>query len=91
PAVTSSVLSLVPRAAPLAAVRDPALFDEVVKRAFAARRKMLRRALGAGFGEPIAAAALEASGIAGTRRAEELSVADFARLADALGAAGGKA
>ena len=84
PAVTSSVMSLVPRAAPLAPVRDPALFDEVVKRAFATRRKMLRRALAAGFGEESAAAALAASGIAGTRRAEELSVAEFARLADAF-------
>jgi 16S rRNA (adenine1518-N6/adenine1519-N6)-dimethyltransferase len=88
PAVISSVLSLVPRAAPQAAVRDPALFDEVVKRAFATRRKMLRRALAAGFGEEAAAAALAASGIAGTKRAEELSVAEFARLADAFSAAG---
>jgi 16S rRNA (adenine1518-N6/adenine1519-N6)-dimethyltransferase len=84
PAVTSSVMSLVPRAAPLAPVRDPALFDEVVKRAFATRRKMLRRALAAGFDEPVVAEALAASGIAGTRRAEELSVAEFARLADAF-------
>jgi 16S rRNA (adenine1518-N6/adenine1519-N6)-dimethyltransferase len=88
PAVTSSVLSLVPRAAPLAPVRDAALFDEVVKRAFATRRKMLRRALWAGFGEQAAAEALASAGIAGTRRAEELSVAEFARLADAFAAAG---
>ena len=91
PAVISSVLSLVPRPAPLAPVRDPALFEEVVKRAFATRRKMLRRALGDGFGEEVAAAALAASGIAGTKRAEELSVADFARLADAFADAGVKA
>ncbi len=84
PAVTSSVLSLVPRAAPLAAVRDAALFEEVVKQGFATRRKMLRRALAARFGEEVVGAALAASGIAGTKRAEELSVADFARLADAL-------
>jgi 16S rRNA (adenine1518-N6/adenine1519-N6)-dimethyltransferase len=90
PAVTSSVLSLVPRAAPLAAVRDAALFEEVVKQAFATRRKMLRRALAARFGEEGAAAALAASGIAGTRRAEELSVAEFARLADALAGAPAK-
>jgi 16S rRNA (adenine1518-N6/adenine1519-N6)-dimethyltransferase len=88
PAVTSSILSLQPRAAPLAPVREPTLFDEVVKRAFATRRKMLRRALGDGFGEARAALALAASGIAGTKRAEELSVADFARLADAFAAAG---
>jgi 16S rRNA (adenine1518-N6/adenine1519-N6)-dimethyltransferase len=84
PAVTSSVLRLVARAAPLAPARDPALFDELVKQAFATRRKMLRRTLAAAFGEKAATAALAASGIAGTRRAEELSVADFAHLADAL-------
>jgi 16S rRNA (adenine1518-N6/adenine1519-N6)-dimethyltransferase len=83
PAVTSTVIRLRPRAQPLADVRDPALFARVVREAFGARRKMLRRALEPGFGLR-AAAALEAAGIAGTRRAEELAVADFARLANAL-------
>ena len=83
PAVTSTVLRLRPRAQPLAAVRDSALFARVVREAFGARRKMLRRALEPGFGAR-AAVALEAAGIAGTRRAEELAVADFARLANAL-------
>jgi 16S rRNA A1518/A1519 N6-dimethyltransferase RsmA/KsgA/DIM1 with predicted DNA glycosylase/AP lyase activity len=55
----------------------------VVREAFGARRKMLRRALEPGFGAR-AAAALQAADIAGTRRAEELSVADFARLTNAL-------
>ena len=86
PSVTSSVLGLTPRAAPLAPVRDAALFEDVVKQAFATRRKMLRRALGSAFGDAAAGAALIASGIEGTKRAEELSVADFARLADALAA-----
>ena len=84
PAVTSSVLGLVARAAPLAPVRDTALFEAVVKQAFATRRKMLRGALGPHFGEEAVAAAFAATGIAGTKRAEELSVPDFARLADAL-------
>lgn len=83
PAVTSTVVRLRPRAQPLAAVRDPALFERVVREAFGTRRKMLRRALDAAFGER-AVPALAAAGIAGTRRAEELSVADFARLANAL-------
>jgi len=87
PAVTSSVVSLTPRAAPLAPVRDPGLFEAVVKQAFATRRKMLRGALGPRFGEQAVAAAFAASGIAGTKRAEQLSVADFARLTDALAAA----
>ena len=84
PAVTSTVLRLRPRPRPLAEVKDPQLFARVVREAFGARRKMLRRALEPGFGGGRAAAALEAAGIAGTRRAEELAVADFARLANAL-------
>ena len=85
PAVTSSVLRLRPRQTPLAPVRDPAQFAQVVKQAFAARRKMLRRALEPLAGAEAATRALASSGILGTRRAEELSVAEFARLADAFG------
>jgi 16S rRNA (adenine1518-N6/adenine1519-N6)-dimethyltransferase len=88
PAVTSSIVSLVPRPAPLAPVRDAALFEAVVKQAFATRRKMLRGALSAQFGDDAVAAAFAATGIAGTKRAEELSVAEFARLANALAEAG---
>lgn len=86
PAVTSTVLRLRPRATPLAPVRDPGLFASVVKQAFAARRKMLRRALDPGFGGARAARAFATANIEGTRRAEELSVAEFARLTDALAA-----
>jgi 16S rRNA (adenine1518-N6/adenine1519-N6)-dimethyltransferase len=84
PQVTSSVMLLEPRAAPLAPARDPALFDEVVKHAFGTRRKMLRRALEPAFGADAVGPALAEAGIEGTLRAEQLSVADFARLADAL-------
>jgi 16S rRNA (adenine1518-N6/adenine1519-N6)-dimethyltransferase len=84
PSVTSTVLRLRPRAKPLAPVRDPAHFARVVKQAFGARRKMLRRALEPLAGAQAAADALARAGIEGTRRAEELSVADFARLADAF-------
>jgi 16S rRNA (adenine1518-N6/adenine1519-N6)-dimethyltransferase len=90
PSVTSSVMRLVPRAAPLAPVTDAALFAEVVKQAFSTRRKMLRRALEPGFGEVLVARALAAAGIDETLRAERLSVADFARLANALDAARGE-
>lgn len=83
PAVTSTVFRLRPREKPLAQVTDPNLFSRVVREAFGARRKMLRRALEPEFGVR-AAAALDAAGIPGTRRAEELAVADFARLANAL-------
>jgi 16S rRNA (adenine1518-N6/adenine1519-N6)-dimethyltransferase len=83
PAVTSSVVRLRPRQEPLAPVKDAELFARVVREAFGARRKMLRRALEPAFGER-AAEALAAANVEGTRRAEELSVADFARLANAL-------
>ncbi len=86
PAVTSTVLRLRPRPTPWAPVRDQALFASVVKQAFAARRKMLRRALEPGFGSERAARAFATAHIEGTRRAEELSVAEFARLTDALAA-----
>jgi 16S rRNA (adenine1518-N6/adenine1519-N6)-dimethyltransferase len=89
PAVTSTVMRLRPRPAPSAAVADATLFAAVVKAAFATRRKMLRRSLAAAFGEPVARAALAAAGIAETRRAEELSVAELARLAGAIAAAQG--
>ena len=84
PAVTSTVLRLRPRPTPLAPVRDPAQFARVVKQAFAGRRKMLRRGLEPLAGGEAAARALACAGILGTRRAEELSVAEFARLADAF-------
>lgn len=84
PAVTSTVVRLRPRAESLGEVRDPALFDHLVREAFGTRRKMLRRALEPAFGARAIAVALDAAGIAGTRRAEELSVAELARLANAL-------
>jgi hypothetical protein len=45
---------------------------------------MLRRSLGDPFGAEVAAEALAAADVRGTRRAEELAVAEFGRLADAL-------
>jgi len=87
PKVTSSVMRLDSLAAPLAPVADARLFERVVKEAFGTRRKMLRRALEPAFGAEAIAGAFERTGIQGTRRAEELTVADFARLSDAIGEA----
>jgi 16S rRNA (adenine1518-N6/adenine1519-N6)-dimethyltransferase len=83
PAVTSSVVRLVPRAKPLAA--ETALMERATAAAFGQRRKMLRQSLTA-LGVNTAAL-LAATGIDGTRRAEALSVAEFVALANALGAA----
>ncbi len=85
PSVTSTVVRLRPRQQPLAQVHDVSMFASLVREAFGARRKMLRRALEPAFGAR-ASAALAEAGIEGTRRAEELAVADFARLANALSA-----
>jgi 16S rRNA (adenine1518-N6/adenine1519-N6)-dimethyltransferase len=81
PKVTSSVVSLVPRATPLAPASKAAL-ERVTAAAFGQRRKMLRaslRTLGV-MPEPL----LDAAGITPTARAEELSVAQFCALARAL-------
>jgi 16S rRNA (adenine1518-N6/adenine1519-N6)-dimethyltransferase len=84
PQVISSVFSLVPRAAPLAPVPSHELFAAVVRHAFGARRKMLRRALEPAFGQEPVMRALAHAGIDETRRAETLSVEEFGALTGAL-------
>ena len=82
PSVTSSLVRLVPRPAPLAC--DRALLESVTQAAFGQRRKMLRqslRSLGANVNALLAAANIDP-----TARAEDLSVADFVALARALAA-----
>lgn len=80
PSITSTVVELIPRAEPLAPA-DPRAMEVVVAAAFGQRRKMLRSSLRSLTGD--AAALLEAAGIDGTRRAEELSVEEFCALARA--------
>jgi 16S rRNA (adenine1518-N6/adenine1519-N6)-dimethyltransferase len=60
--------------------KDPALFARVVTAAFSQRRKMLRNTLREFIGE----ADLAALGITPTARAEDIAVADYVRLANAL-------
>ncbi|CAB4717302.1 unannotated protein [freshwater metagenome] len=58
----------------------------VIDAAFAQRRKSLRAALSQFAGSPaLSESALVAAGIDPGARGEALGVADFARLADALG------
>ena len=80
PAVTSSVVELVPRADPLPC--DARLLSAVTEAAFGQRRKMLRQALRSLGAEP--AALLEEAGIAPTSRAEEVPIEGFVGLAQAL-------
>ena len=81
PKVASSVVAIVPRAAPLAPA-DKVVLERVTAAAFGQRRKMLRaslKSLGAAP-EPLLARA----GLPPTARAEELAVEQFCALARAL-------
>lgn len=83
PKVTSSLVHLVPRAAPLPCGRE--WLERATGAAFGQRRKMLRhslRSLGADAQSLIAAAGIEP-----TARAEDIPVAGFVALAQALAAA----
>jgi 16S rRNA (adenine1518-N6/adenine1519-N6)-dimethyltransferase len=81
PKVISSVVMLVPRAAPPAPAAKPAL-ERVTAAAFGQRRKMLRSSLKP-LGVPIDEL-LATTGIPPTARAEELSVVEFCALARVL-------
>ena len=89
PRVDSAVVRLETRASPRAAMADEAALGRVVRAAFGQRRKTLRNALQAAAPREALTAALAASGIDGQRRGETLALAEFARLADALGPAAG--
>ena len=85
PKVDSAIVRMIPVDFPTVgadstAARDPALFARVVKAAFSQRRKMLRNTLRDFIGE----AELAALGITPTARAEDIAVADYVRLANAL-------
>ncbi len=84
PKVTSAMVVLRPRRQPLNPQVE-ADFLEIVKAAFAYRRKQLLNSLcGNPRLEPIAERILARSGIDGSRRAEDLSVQEFEQLAVAL-------
>ncbi|MBO6719307.1 MAG: 16S rRNA (adenine(1518)-N(6)/adenine(1519)-N(6))-dimethyltransferase RsmA [Rhizobiaceae bacterium] len=76
PNVTSAVVRLEPRIAPLEA--ELKSMERVTQAAFGQRRKMLRQSLKSLGGEAL----LERAGIDPTRRAETLSVEEFVRLAN---------
>ena len=86
PKVTSAVLAFMPLAQPRVPVSDEAFFRRVVKGAFAQRRKTLRNTLlSAGFGFDGLEQVMADIGIDSGRRGETLDLAEFARLANALG------
>ncbi len=80
PRVESAVVRLTPLQPLPHRAHDERLFAEVVVRAFGQRRKTLRNTLKG----MMSAGQLSALGIDAGARAQELSVADFVRIADAL-------
>ena len=80
PKVDSAVVRLIPRPPEELSARDEARFAAVVSAAFGQRRKMLRNNLKGILGDD----GFVALGIAPTARAEELSVADYLRIANSL-------
>jgi 16S rRNA (adenine1518-N6/adenine1519-N6)-dimethyltransferase len=86
PKIDSTVIKIVPLAAPRAPVSDGKLYSDVVHAAFGQRRKTLRNALRAKWEPEAVDRALTATGIDGGRRGETLEIAEFARLTDAISA-----
>jgi 16S rRNA (adenine1518-N6/adenine1519-N6)-dimethyltransferase len=85
PKVTSSVVRLVPRCRPLAPAQADTL-QRVTAAAFGRRRKMIRASLTTLAADP--APLIAAAGVAGTARAEQLSIEQFCALARALAGGG---
>lgn len=81
PKVMSAVVRMMPRAEKIPA-RDHAVLQRVVTAAFAQRRKTLRNTLSA----YLAAEDFEKLGVDARARAQELSVAQFVRIADYVAA-----
>ncbi len=81
PKVDSAIVRMIPLPLSEVVVRDEKLFAEVVAAAFGQRRKTLRNTLRGHLTE----ADLERLGIDSQLRAENLGVAEFARIVDFLG------
>ena len=91
PAVTSAVLEIVPHREPPGPPAEWPAVSALVRAAFGRRRKTLRQSLAGpatGLTPGRAQAALAAAGIDPRRRGETLTLAEFHRLARAVGPAG---
>jgi len=88
PNVGSAVLRLTVREKPPVAVSDEALLFAVIRASFQQRRKTLLNGLAncpdLPYGKECCAAAIAAAGLPAAVRGEELTLAQFAALADAL-------
>jgi len=86
PQVDSAVVRIEPCERPAVDVADRDEFFAIVKAGFSQKRKQLHNALAAGLAQPQVeiAAALERAGVDGRRRAETLSLQEWAAIARAL-------
>lgn len=86
PKVDSAVLLLTPREERAAAVTDERRFFDVVRAGFGQRRKTISNALrgAGGLDRELVQAVLAGAEIEPSRRAETLSIGDFARIANEL-------
>ena len=80
PKVDSAIVRLVPHATLPHPAKDHRLLERVVREAFNQRRKTLRNTLK----QLLPVAAIEAAGVDGSLRPEQLDLAAFVRLADQL-------
>lgn len=87
PKVTSAVIRCVRRSRPAVEVEDEDFFFRCVRAAFVLRRKTLANSLAAGlqgFDKTAIQSAIEAGGWSPSVRGEQLTLSDFARLAQLL-------
>ena len=86
PKVDSVVLRLDLRDAPAVVAKDTELMFKCIKAGFAQRRKTLLNSLSSmeGLDKDAASAALEKAGIDPSRRAETLTLAEFAKISDSI-------
>ena len=80
PKVDSAIVRLVPHEVLPHPAKDHRLLERVVREAFNQRRKTLRNTLKA----LLSNAEIEAAGVDGSKRPEQLDLAAFVRLADKL-------
>ena len=87
PNVDSAILKMTRRSSPLVDVKDEDWFFKIMHAGFVHRRKTLMNNMQAEFGKeakPEIEKCLNEAGISPSIRAEALSIADFAKLADAV-------
>lgn len=82
PKVDSAVLKFVPLAQPRFQTSEEALYEKVVRASFSSRRKTIGNSLQSAFAKDNSLRALELSDINYKRRAETLSIEEFARLTE---------